>query len=227
MEHVPAKPPAAGFRFPNRSAGTCSKAIGWESPHRAGRLAAMNSLDGPVAPRLYWYETGGDGRNLFAKFQRVLRIGPEEVVGRARLHLFADSLYRLTVNGNVLGQGPARFAPTHPEYDTHDIGGCLREGENLIEVEVQSRGTGCYQAVPGGRGGLAAWGSVETSAGTVDLSLPHGWTVSREPSRDGGGGRSHSVSPRDPWKSETSGSSRNGLSHRFFRLRGFSGVRFS
>ena len=83
------------------------------------------------------------------------------------------------MNGHVLGYGPARFHPAYPEFDQYDLSGPLRSGENVIRVEVNSRGADCYQAMPG-RGGLA----LDGHADGLSLSLPSGWRVLRSTAWD-------------------------------------------
>ena len=95
------------------------------------------------------------------------------------LHLFADSLYRLRVNGQIVGFGPARFLPAYPEYDSYDLKPWLRPGENTVLVEVHSRGVGCFQALSS-RGGFIASGRVGLDDGSpLDFSTPGDWLVCR------------------------------------------------
>ncbi|MCX7869365.1 MAG: family 78 glycoside hydrolase catalytic domain, partial [Terrimicrobiaceae bacterium] len=122
---------------------------------------------------------------VFAVFERRIEFEAGEEGRGGWLHVFADSLYRLVVDGRVVGYGPARFARCAPQFDTWRLGpGGGGSGGHVIEIEVNSRGAGCYQAEPGGRAGLAVWGAYETSRRVVDLSLPEGWLVFPDASRD-------------------------------------------
>ncbi|GAB4167666.1 MAG: family 78 glycoside hydrolase catalytic domain [Terrimicrobiaceae bacterium] len=87
------------------------------------------------------------------------------------LHLFADSRYRLRVNGRWVAAGPARFVTQYPEYDTHDLSPWLVVGVNTIEVEVNYFGTSSYQTMPDGRPGFIAWGNISG----IDLATPGDW----------------------------------------------------
>ncbi len=118
--------------------------------------------------RWVWADGSGGGRNVFVMFRRRFRLDamPESAV----LHLFADNLYRLRVNGHVVATGPARFSPGHPEYDTHDLRKLLVAGDNEILVEANAKGTSSFQAMPS-RGGFIAWGS----AGDADFTTPGAW----------------------------------------------------
>lgn len=123
--------------------------------------------------RCYWHEPTGSGRNVFCIFER--RIFLDSLPRVAEIFLFADSLYRLIVNGMICGYGPARFLPSHPEYDSYDLTACLRAGENVIRIEANARGAPSYQAVPS-IGGVAVQGQID---GRISLELPAGWSVRR------------------------------------------------
>ncbi|MDX2111812.1 MAG: family 78 glycoside hydrolase catalytic domain [Verrucomicrobiota bacterium] len=128
-----------------------------------------------------WNEPTGLGRNLFLLFQRKLELG--QAPEKAELQLFADSLYRLQVNGIVVGTGPARFLPSHPEFDTFDIAPYLRAGSNRILVVVNSRGCSSYQGVPS-RGGFVAGGAIADGEHTHSLATPGDWQVLRSDAWD-------------------------------------------
>ncbi len=127
---------------------------------------------------MFWGDQNGGGRNVFCIFERTVAI--ESALRAASVRIFADSLYRLIVNGQILGYGPARFHPSWPEYDSHDIREALVVGENLIRIEVNSRGVGCFQAVPG-RGGLAVAGEIDGQ----EIGLPEEWSVRHSRAWDG------------------------------------------
>ena len=95
------------------------------------------------SPRWVWCDRAGKGRNVFALFRR--RFSLATLVKSSVLHLFVDGLYRLRVNGRVVGCGPARFAPSHPEYDTYDLHDLLVPGINEILVEAHATGTSSFQ----------------------------------------------------------------------------------
>jgi len=54
----------------------------------------------------------------------------KEAVPRAHIHCAADSRYRLWINGQYIGFGPARGRTDHPYYDTHVVP--LKAGRNTI-----------------------------------------------------------------------------------------------
>lgn len=131
----------------------------------------------PDGPRWVWDDEHGLGRNLFVHFRRdvVLAVLP----ARAVLHIMADTRYRLRVNSQFAGSGPAAFLISHPEHDSIDLTPWLRVGRNVITVEVNSRGDRSFQAEPS-RGGFLAWGSIEPDGGAlIDLATPGRWRVRR------------------------------------------------
>ena len=127
--------------------------------------------------KMVWCDESGQGRNVFCLFLRCFRV--DTVPASVPLHLFADSLYRLRVNGEVVGFGPARFLPAWPEYDSYDLARFLRVGANTVLVEVHSRGVACFQAVAS-RGGFVAAGRTRLAGGSeLDFATPGDWRVCR------------------------------------------------
>jgi hypothetical protein len=120
-----------------------------------------------------WSSPRPQGRNEFAAFRRAFTLAARPA--RAEFHLFADTRYRLTVNGVIVGHGPSRFKRQAPEYDTHDLAPFLRAGENVIGVLVNSHGDGTFLSDPG-PGGFIAWGACPNAAdAAVDLATPGAW----------------------------------------------------
>ena len=106
-------------------------------------------------------------RNAFLLFRR--RFDLAQIPNAAPFHLFADTRYRLSVNGRIVASGPTRFYPQFPLYDSHDIAPFLRAGANEIRVEVNHRGAPSFQAVPS-QCGFAAWDEFG-----ADLQTPGAW----------------------------------------------------
>ncbi len=126
--------------------------------------------------RFIWDEPTGEGRNLFRRFQLDIELNAPAT--QAVLNLFADSRYRLFVNETFIGAGPARFVPSHPEYDSHDIATHLKTGPNTIRVEVNSLGTTSFQTARDSIGGFIAWGEVLEEK-TARLATPGTWQVQK------------------------------------------------
>jgi alpha-L-rhamnosidase len=121
-----------------------------------------------------WIDAHGTGRNVFAIFRQDFTL--PAAAKSATLHLFADTRYRLRVNGHILSTGPTRFLPTHPQFDTIDLIPYLNKGANVITVEVNHFGDVSFESKPS-IGGFIAWGEVRVGTKKIDLSTPGKWVV--------------------------------------------------
>src|SRR6056297_1351543 len=84
----------------------------------------------PGAPRY------GYGVYHFRNEMNVSRV-PERFV----IHVSADNRYKLFVNGEWIGNGPARSDPDHWYYETYDIASQLKEGKNILAATVWNAGS--------------------------------------------------------------------------------------
>lgn len=133
---------------------------------------ASHSLPAPfLASRFAWVHGLAPGRNQFVSFERRFESGPGP---GAVLHLFADTRYRLWVNGSFAAYGPGRFVTDSPEYDTIELAAWLQPGVNVLRVEVNYYGASSYQTMPDGLPGFIAAGG--THDGAVDFATPGAWT---------------------------------------------------
>jgi len=118
-----------------------------------------------------WVGNCSRERNQFVSF--LLSVFYRKASGKCRLHLFADTRFRLFVNEQFVAYGPARFVTQFPEYDSYSLHPFLREGENLVRVEVNFYGASSFQSMPDGRPGFIAAGGDE--AGTLQFATPGEW----------------------------------------------------
>jgi len=126
-----------------------------------------------------WSDSHGEGRNRWVLFRRELTLAGEPTA--AALNLFADTRYRLLVNGRVVCHGPARFFAAKPEYDTVDLAPYLRRGRNAIAVIVNSYGCVSFHSEIS-KGGLIAWGAATDDAGnTVPIATDETWRALESP----------------------------------------------
>lgn len=127
--------------------------------------------------RWIWNGPSASERNVFVLFRRVVELpaAPEA----ATIHLFADTRYRLFVNGQRVEYGPARFPQAAPEYDSVDLTDRLAAGTNVVAVEVNHYGVDSGEADPSPGPGFIAWGDVVCGAHRVDLSTPGKWECRR------------------------------------------------
>ena len=82
------------------------------------------------------YSLKTSGLFLFRK-NIVVQSLPKEYI----VHISADNRYKLFVNGNYVGTGPAVSDIQHWFYDTYNIAPYLKPGENIIAAEVWNWGT--------------------------------------------------------------------------------------
>ncbi len=126
-----------------------------------------------------WSDPHGTGMNRYVLFRSTFRLQGKPA--SAVLHLFADTRYRLIVNGTVVAHGPGRFFVAKPEYDSHDIAPFLQDGANVIAVAVNSYGSYTYHSEYS-HGGFIAWGTVEADDGSeVDVATPGEWRALDSP----------------------------------------------
>jgi hypothetical protein len=126
-----------------------------------------------MSARFLWVEDAAPRRNQFVRFERSFDL--PAVPAGFPLHLFADTRYRLRVNGQFVASGPGRFVTQFPEFDTHDLAPFLQAGKNLIAVEVNFYGASSFQTMPDGQPGFIAWGG----SAEVDLETPGTWQAFR------------------------------------------------
>lgn len=133
----------------------------------------------------------GDLTGRFACFTHAFRL-PEGSKGaggpqfRCRLHISANARYRLWVNGRGVHSGPAKGNLYRYYYDTVDIAPFLKQGENLIAVQVLYQDVdaavssgeeraGIYAVInPGGGHRLLAAGGVLSEKGDILEDLTSG-----------------------------------------------------
>ena len=141
-------------------------------------LYAQSAGEAADRARFVWVDTDTSEVFQVAYFRRDVRV--EGGVTEALLHLFADSRYLLSVNGQTVNFGPARFYPDHPTYDTYDLAPYLRPGRNVIGLRVLSNGAATFQ-LRRHRPGFIAWGRVLSGRGSAtDLTTTgQNWTARR------------------------------------------------
>lgn len=129
--------------------------------------------------RYIWNDPQGEGRNRYVLFRRSFRL--EQAPREGTLYLFADTRYRLLVNGRTVCHGPGRFYCSKPEYDAVELTPYLREGENAIAVMVNSYGAVSFHSEKS-IGGLIAWGTVRDAGGhEVELATGRAWRAIESP----------------------------------------------
>jgi alpha-L-rhamnosidase len=136
----------------------------------------------PKTAKFIWSDTEGSGRNVYANFRKSFKLS--EKPQKALFNIFVDTSYQLFINGNFIQQGPVRFDPKYPVYDTHDLAQYLVIGENVIAIQANYFGMKTYKSIANSAGFLS-WG--EISAGKTKISLDsntNNWKVIKAGERD-------------------------------------------
>ena len=79
--------------------------------------------------------------NLFVGFRALVSPSAGE---RIALRVAAASIYRVRVNGAVVGHGPARGPHGHYRVDCWDLTKSLRPGQNVVAIEVAGYNSNSY-----------------------------------------------------------------------------------
>src|ERR1700677_1079238 len=96
------------------------------------------------------------------------------------VHVSADNRFILYVNGQRVGDGPARSDLAHWRYETFDLAPYLTAGSNLVTPTVWNFGIYAPTAQITDRTAFLLQGDGALEA---DLSTPKGWMVAIEPGR--------------------------------------------
>jgi len=79
-----------------------------------------------------------DGTNRWFLFRKTFNLTHR--CDKAELRIFADSRYKLYLNGRYIGRGPGRASPNYPRYDHYSVQSWLKKGVNVIAVLVHVYG---------------------------------------------------------------------------------------
>jgi hypothetical protein len=104
--------------------------------------------------------------NTYAQFRRDFRL--PRVPDKAPFHITADQCYRLYVNGEYVGRGPARGFQVSWPYDEYDLAPHLVRGHNWISVEAYNSAISTFQYLYQGVAGFLCaglWGKTEVLSG--------------------------------------------------------------
>jgi len=128
-----------------------------EMPLRADIPQAWYTLGGRRsdvhwAARWIWTDGPRSPRNLYLCVRKDFQTSRTNEP--ARLHVSADSRYRLYLNGQWLGDGPARSFFWAQQFDTYDVTGLLKPGRNVLALLVSHYGEGTFQYHPSGQAGV-------------------------------------------------------------------------
>jgi alpha-L-rhamnosidase len=83
--------------------------------------------------------------NMFVHFRNAFSV--ERLPEQATIHITADTAYKLWINGEEVGRGPAFSDPRWQSYDSHDVSNFLQAGTNVIAVLSYYYGQGVGEDV--------------------------------------------------------------------------------
>ena len=130
-----------------------------------------------------WPHNWSAPRNAFGQYRHDFLLG--DPPGKAPLFVTADQAYRLYVNGEHIGRGPARGPQAHWAFDQYNVVEHLRKGWNWIAVVTYTPGVSTFGYVEQGSGGLllaADWGETQIATGPK-------WLMRRAPGQETNTGR--------------------------------------
>ena len=146
-------------------------------------VLAQGTAEMPL-DRAQWIWSEGDPlpQNFYLYSRKSVDLAPN--CSSAEVHVTADSRYKLFVNGEYVGRGPARYDQRWQSYDTHNILPFLQEGENVISAIVHQYGVETHSYVLG-RGGFLVQGEVVQKDGSrIPLDTDNSWRVLPAPTWD-------------------------------------------
>lgn len=76
-------------------------------------------------------------KNCHVLFRKTFTV---DVIKKTLIYISADDYYKLYINGNFVGQGPAPSYPSNYNYNIIDITNFLQEGKNIIAVHTYYQG---------------------------------------------------------------------------------------
>jgi alpha-L-rhamnosidase len=91
-----------------------------------------------------WAEGRETEMNLNLGFHGVFQAGENQEV---KLRITASTLYRVFLNGEFLGYGPARAAHGYFRVDEYDLGSRVKPGGNVVAVEVAGYNVNSYYTI--------------------------------------------------------------------------------
>ena len=92
-------------------------------------------------------------------FRKVIQI--DTLPASYTVHVSADNRFQLFVNGQRVGEGPARGDRAHWRYESFDLRPFLHKGENLIAARVWNFGDASPMAQISVRTAFLLWGDTE------------------------------------------------------------------
>ncbi len=120
--------------------------------------------------RWIWSDDEGTQKNSYYYFRKEFELKKNET--GTKLHITADSRYRLLVNGELVGDGSIQSQPYYKYYDIRQLDQYLKTGKNTVAVIVNYVGNIEYT-----RGGFLA--ELINGDGEVIVASNDDWKVKK------------------------------------------------
>ena len=124
------------------------------------------------------YPGNAQEKNFYFRARRQFKVAA--VPERQLLHIAAESYYRLWLNGQELGRGPARGTRSVNYFDTYEVGRYLRPGENHLAVLVQCMNIPNFSTFPCRAGVRVELESLVVSDAVWEVSANGEWRQDTE-----------------------------------------------
>src|ERR1700723_2513452 len=132
-QEKPGSPPAPASRLLRRGVAALFVVL-------AGPLALAQSGSPPPAPREHWsaewisHPTAPPRERGVFHFRRIIHLDAKPA--HFSVEVSADNHFLLYVNGQRIGEGPAKGDLSHWRYETFDLAPALHSGDNVIAATV-------------------------------------------------------------------------------------------
>lgn len=117
-----------------------------------------------------WIWRNGDRSSSYNDTIEARKTFDAPACASATIRITADSFYRLYINGQWVGDGPARSWPEHYQYDVIDVTPYVKAGTNEIQVIAKFFGIGTFHQIPI-KAGLLAQLDLKDAAGKTVQSI--------------------------------------------------------
>jgi len=153
-------------------------ALTLQAQNNSGSLAQPDPLHREWKAGWITHPTAPLREPLVLHFRRTLNL--PMVPAGYQVRVSADNRFILYVNGERVGDGPARGDLGHWRYERYDLAPLLHTGENFITATVWNWGIFAPIAQMSDR---TAFLLESEASGNEDISTPNGWQVETEPGR--------------------------------------------
>ena len=121
-----------------------------------------------------WIHSPEFQSNFYLYARKTFQLTSKPVT--AKLKACADSRYKLYVNGQYVGKGPARSGNAQSYFDTYDISEYLNKGKNVIAFHVHYFGESNYSYISS-LPGLLSTCDIQLTKKSLSIATDESWKV--------------------------------------------------